>query len=148
MEERKMKKVVKATKKATVRDMEAVIRGFCENADFRDIAEKMLHTMRSELNSKMERNRKLSFVAPQKVAYSLVGDKMKITNKSGRNPKDVYIHKGKYYTLDELCKRFNLSYQMVYQRINTLKWDLLRALGCENHRNDHYITENLMDMKV
>jgi hypothetical protein len=153
VEERKMKKGNKATvkataKKATVCDMEAVIRGFCENADFRDIAEKMLHTMQSELKSQMERKHKLSFVAPQKVAYSLVSDKVKITNKGGRNPKNVYVHKGEYYTLVGLCKKFNLSYPMVYQRVHIMKWDLLRALGCENHRLDHYITENLLEMKV
>jgi uncharacterized protein (UPF0248 family) len=154
VEERKMKKGSKATakataKKATVCDMEAVIKGFCKHEAFRDVAEKMLAVMKDELSNRLKKESEMSFVAPRAVDYALVADKLANTSsKRWKKVKTVYIHKGEYYNLSEICAEFGMDYHMVQQRIKILKWDLLRAFGVENHRDDHYITENLLKMKV
>jgi Holliday junction resolvase len=117
------------------------------NSQFKEVGEKMLAVMKTEMSNIVESETKASYIAPREVEYSLVENKLPphLKNRKGKKCR-IYIHKGEYYNLTEMCSLFRLNYSMVLQRIHN-GWNLLRVFGVENHRVDNYIKENMEEMK-
>jgi hypothetical protein len=134
----------------TFKNAENAILELMGNASFKSIGEKMLATMKDEMKKKVEIDFKASYIAPREVEYSLVEHKLPEHLKYGSGKKGrkgrVYIHKGEYYNLPELCELFNLRYTMVNQRIKS-GWNMVRVFGVENHRIDNFIADNMEMMK-
>lgn len=144
----------KTAKKAkTVKDntkfkeLEDSIKSFMLNSQFKEVGEKMLAFMKTEMSNIIDNETKASYIAPREVEYSLVEKKLPSRFKNRKGAKGrIYIHRGEYYNLSELCNLFNLNYMMVHQRIRS-GWSLLRVFGVENHRVDNFIKENMEKMK-
>lgn len=141
----KKAKTVKANTK--FKELEASIKSFKLNSQFKEVGEKLLALMKTEMSNIIDNETKASYIAPREVEYSLVEKKLPSRFKNRKGAKGrIYIHRGEYYNLSELCNLFNLNYMMVHQRIRS-GWSLLRVFGVENHRVDNFIKENMEKMK-
>jgi hypothetical protein len=141
------KKVKTVKVNTTVKGLETTLKSFMLNSQFKEVGEKMLAVMKTEMSNIIDNETRASYIAPREVEYSLVEKKLPSRFKNRRGAKGrIYIHKGEYYNLSELCNLFNLNYMMVHQRIKK-GWNLLRVFGVENHRVDNYIKENMEEMK-
>jgi hypothetical protein len=147
MKAKTAKKVKTAKVNTTVKGLETTLKSFMLNSQFKEVGEKMLAVMKTEMSNIIDNETKASYIAPREVDYSLVEKKLpaRFKNRTGAKGR-IYIHKGEYYNLTELCNLFNLNYLMVHKRIRC-GWDLLRVFGVESHRVDNYIKKNMEEMK-
>ena len=119
------------------------------NKNVKDYCMKMMGAIDKVKLDELNEITKLSYEVPRKLdesQYSLVSDKIKEKEKEkddkrGRKA-NYWMFKGEIYILNELSEMFGLSYATITYRYRK-GWDEFRIWGVDNHRKDHYITENL-----
>ena len=92
-----------------------------------------------------------SYTAPIAVSRKSVEKKLPV-NFHKKGVTEVWMFKGNYYTLPQLCNLMNLNYSMVVQRLRAVnkngeKWNMVKVFGVENHALDNLIVENVKMME-
>ena len=129
---------------------------FCENMDLVELLKLVMNTRKNPEEVKLLKKYKFGIAnnklknatkdykleVPTPIEYSLVSHLLERKNKRGRI-ESTWMFKGKAYWFSDLCEMFKLDKNVVYIRLYRLMWPTDRAFGVDNHRKDHYITENI-----